>query len=72
MTQEQAVKVKANVTIDVGVLLFPDDILEFSREWIIVRQIDIEQGMTTGVFYHIRKRKPEDPATVMTESLEEK
>jgi hypothetical protein len=53
-------QVKANVTVDTSVLMFPDDALEFAANWIIVRQKDEKDGVTIGVHYHIRKRTEED------------
>jgi len=64
-----AERIKANVTIDTSVLIFPDEAIEFGQEWIIVKQTDEADGATTGVFYHIRKRRPEDPAALMIDSI---
>lgn len=63
--------IKANVTIETSVLLFPADIIEFAENWIIVKQADEDKnGNTTGVFYHIRKRTESDPSgAVIIDSL---
>lgn len=63
-------KIKANVTVDTGILIFPDDAIEFGQEWFIVKQVDEVDEITTGVFYHIRKRIASDPAgKIMNDSL---
>ena len=48
--------------IDVGCLMWPDDEKDFINNWIVVRQVDkSEDDKVTGVFYHIRRRKEDDP-----------
>ena len=50
--------------IDTAVLIFPDEAVAFTEDGIVVKQTDKDEstGNTTGVYFHIRKRKPEDPA----------
>ena len=65
-------KINIKGYVDTAVLIFPDDAIEFAKTWIVVKQVDTDEktGETTGVFYHIRKRAPEDPhGAMMTNSI---
>jgi hypothetical protein len=62
MPSDAKLKIKANIEVETACLMWPGEEEEFMQDWIVVRQVDEKDGVTTGVFYHIRKRTADDPA----------